>query len=102
MEERWDEEEEEVEEEGDACWGCGAVSCVFKRARNGRLLCRPGEVCFQKQRASYAFAYFLFQDLILFAPHVLFRRPRGEIRGCPHITSAAGGGGGGKPNADHC
>ena len=22
------------------------------------------------------------------------------IRGCPHITSAAGGGGGGKPNAD--
>ena len=24
------------------------------------------------------------------------------IRGCPHITSAAGGGGGGKPNADDC
>ena len=24
------------------------------------------------------------------------------LRGCPHITSAAGGGGGGKPNADDC
>ena len=24
------------------------------------------------------------------------------VRGCPHITSAAGGGGGGKPNADDC
>ena len=25
-----------------------------------------------------------------------------KVRGCPHITSAAGGGGGGKPNADDC
>merc|ERR1719295_1288255 len=34
---------EEMEEaEGEDCWGCGAESCVFKRARNGRLLCRPG------------------------------------------------------------
>ena len=24
------------------------------------------------------------------------------LRGCPHITSAAGRGGGGKPNADDC
>ena len=24
------------------------------------------------------------------------------IRGCPHITSAAGGEGGGRPNADDC
>ena len=24
------------------------------------------------------------------------------MRGCPHITPAAGGGGGGKPNADNC
>ena len=42
VEERWDDDEEVEEVEGDACWGCGAVSCVFKRARNGRLLCRPG------------------------------------------------------------
>merc|ERR1712130_953937 len=44
---RWsadlEELEEEVEaEEGEECWGCGAKSCVFKRARHGRLLCRPG------------------------------------------------------------
>merc|ERR1712130_759298 len=44
---RWsadlEELEEEVEaEEGEECWGCGAKSCVFKRARYGRLLCRPG------------------------------------------------------------
>ena len=27
---------------------------------------------------------------------------RKSIRGCSHITSAAGGGGGGMANADHC
>ena len=28
--------------------------------------------------------------------------PISMIRGCPHITSAAGGGGGGQANADDC
>ena len=34
--------------------------------------------------------------------HITKNRKRSSltIRGCPHITSAAGGGGGGKPNAD--
>ena len=30
------------------------------------------------------------------------KRLRRSIRGCSHITSAAGGGGGGMANADHC
>ena len=44
MDEKWEEDEEEEVEvvEGEECWGCGAGSCVFKRARHGRLLCRPG------------------------------------------------------------
>ena len=32
----------------------------------------------------------------------LFKFFEMSLRGCPHITSAAGGGGGGKPNADDC
>ena len=44
---RWSADLEELEEEvdveeGEECWGCGAKSCVFKRARHGRLICRPG------------------------------------------------------------
>ena len=44
---RWSEVEEQVEleldaEVGDSCWGCGAQTCVFKRGRHGRLICRPG------------------------------------------------------------
>merc|ERR1712223_1948793 len=42
---RWSEVEEQVEEEvevGDRCWGCGVQTCVFKRGRHGRPICRPG------------------------------------------------------------
>ena len=39
---RWSEVEEQVEVEvGDSCWGCGAQTCVFKRGRHGRMICRP-------------------------------------------------------------
>merc|ERR1712037_1059982 len=43
VDEKWEDEVEEEEVvEGEECWGCGAGSCVFKRARHGMLLCRPG------------------------------------------------------------
>ena len=43
-------------------------------------------------------ASFVYQGPLAFLcrPHSV------EIRGCPHITPAAGGGGGGQANADDC
>ena len=39
---------------------------------------------------------------VQFIEHKKDANPLIRVRGCSHITSAAGGGGGGMANADHC
>ena len=50
----------------------------------------------------YLYSYLYSYLYLIFVFVFVFVFIRSAVRGCPHITSAAGGGGGGKPNADDC